>query len=89
MKAIPNINEQLANIKDVMVSLRAMNATVQSVMIKGSKPLIRIARNGHCEKLINSGVARYVVIGCDSNGRFRQGEFEQHGCRIIWSESLH
>ncbi|QYM95033.1 hypothetical protein FGI04_03195 [Dickeya ananatis] len=89
MKSIPNITEQLSNVQEAMVLLRAMNATVQSVMIKGNKPVIRIARNVHCETMINSGEARYVLVGHASNGHFRQGEFERNGCRIIWSESLH
>ncbi|MEI7177518.1 hypothetical protein WCT65_00455 [Pectobacterium carotovorum] len=89
MTSVLNIDEQLSNVQAVMTALRAMNATVHSVMLKGSQPIIRIARNGHCAKLIENGVARYVLTGVNNNGRFRQGEFEQHGCRIIWSESLH
>ncbi|AIA72721.1 conserved hypothetical phage-related protein [Pectobacterium atrosepticum SCRI1043] len=89
MTSVLNIDEQLSNVQAVMTALRAMNATVHSVMLKGSQPVIRIARNGHCAKLIENGVARYVLNGVNNNGRFRQGEFEQHGCRIIWSESLH
>ncbi|MDX5630366.1 MULTISPECIES: hypothetical protein [Brenneria] len=88
MKAIPNINQQLADLHLAMASLRAINATVQSVMICGKQPVIRIARNGHCEKLIEKGQANYIHVGCGSTGLFRQGVFEQYGCRIIWSESL-
>lgn len=89
MKSIPNIKQQFSDLNLALASLNAVNATVQSVMLKGSQPIIRIARNGHCAKLIEKGAARYVLTGVDNNGRFRQGEFEQHGYRIIWSESLH
>lgn len=88
MKSIPNIHQQLANIQLAMASLQAMNATVQSIMMCGKQPVIRIARNGHCMKLIESGKATYNKIGRSGIGPFRQGMFEQHGCRIIWSESL-
>ncbi|WJV52777.1 hypothetical protein PCO85_16350 [Prodigiosinella aquatilis] len=89
MKSIPNITQQLADLQLAMVSLQAMNATVQSVMMCGKQPVIRIARNGHCAKLIESGKASYTHVGCGRTGLFRQGVFEQYGCRIIWSESLH
>ncbi|EHX0377419.1 hypothetical protein ABLY35_004516 [Escherichia coli] len=50
---------------------------------------IRIARNGHCARLLEQGKASYTHVGHDGSGRFRQGVFELHGCRITWSESLH
>ncbi|WP_113632190.1 hypothetical protein DUT67_14700 [Pectobacterium peruviense] len=89
MKSIPNIKQQLADVQLAMAALKAMNATVQSVMMCGSKPVIRIARNGHCAKMLENGKAIYTEFGVNHTGRFRQGMFEQHGCRIIWSESLH
>ncbi|MEL4887858.1 hypothetical protein N6P31_12370 [Pectobacterium betavasculorum] len=88
MKSIPNIKQQLADLNLALASLNAMNATVQSVMMCGKQPVIRIAKNGHCMKLIESGKATYNKIGCNDTGPFRQGMFEQYGCRIIWSESL-
>lgn len=89
MKSIPNIYQQLADLQLAMASLQAMNATVQSVMMCGKQPIIRIARNGHCAKMLENGKAIYTETGCNNTGRFRQGMYEQHGCRIIWSESLH
>lgn len=88
MKSIPNIQQQLADLNLALASLNAMNATVQSVMMCGKQPVIRIARNGHCLRLIESGKAFYNQIGRSNTGPFRQGMFEQYGCRIIWSESL-
>ncbi|PVY74762.1 hypothetical protein C7330_4076 [Pectobacterium versatile] len=89
MKSIPNIKQQLADLNLALASLNAMNAIVQSVMMCGKQPVIRIARNSHCTKLIESGKATYNKFGCGDAGPYRQGVFEQHGCRIIWSESLH
>ncbi|MBG6248240.1 MULTISPECIES: hypothetical protein [Symbiopectobacterium] len=88
MKSIPNIKQQLSDLNLALASLNAMNATVQSIMMCGKQPVIRIAKNGHCMKLIESGKAFYNQIGLSQTGPFRQGMFEQHGCRIIWSESL-
>ena len=81
MKSIADINQQMNKVQSAIMALNAMNTTVQSVMIAGSKPVIRIARNGHCARLLEQGH--------DGSGRFRQGVFELHGCRITWSESLH
>ena len=89
MKSIADINQQMYKVQTVIMALKAMNLTVQSVMIAGSKPVIRIARNGHCYCLLEQGKASYTHVGHDSSGRFRQGVFELHGCRITWSESLH
>ncbi|WP_431625290.1 hypothetical protein [Enterobacter asburiae] len=86
MKSIADINQQMSKVQSAIMALNAMNTTVQSVMIAGSKPVIRIARNGHCARLLEQGKASYTH---DGSGRFRQGVFELHGCRITWSESLH
>lgn len=48
MKSIADINQQMSKVQSAIMALNAMNTTVQSVMIAGSKPVIRIARNGHC-----------------------------------------
>ena len=48
MKSIADINQQMNKVQSAIMALNAMNTTVQSVMIAGSKPVIRIARNGHC-----------------------------------------
>ncbi|EJQ1720640.1 hypothetical protein ACE30Q_001104 [Salmonella enterica] len=89
MKSVININQQMSNVCSAIAALNAMNTTVQSVMIAGSKPVIRIARNGYCARLLEQGKASYTHMGHDGSGRFKQGVFELHGCRITWSESLH
>lgn len=89
MKSITDINHQMSNVCSAIAALNAMNTTVQSIMIAGGKPVIRIARNGHCARLLAQGKASYTHMGHDKSGRFRQGVFELHGCRITWSESLH
>lgn len=89
MKSATNINQQINNVCSAIAALNAMNITVQSVMIAGGKPVIRIARNGHCARLLEQGKASYTHVGHDGSGRFRQGVFGLHGCRITWSESLH
>ena len=48
MKSIADINQLMSKVQSAIMALNAMNTTVQSVMIAGSKPVIRIARNGHC-----------------------------------------
>ncbi len=63
------------NVSNAITALNAMNATVQSVMIAGSKPLIRIARSSLCNRLLAQGQASYVHIGHGRSGSFRQGCF--------------
>lgn len=89
MKSITNINQQMHYLQSAITALNDMDSTVQSIMILGSKPVIRIAKNGHCSRLLAQGKASYIHVGHDGSGRFRQGVFELHGCRITWSESLH
>lgn len=89
MKSISDINRQMSNVCSAIAALNTMNMTVQSVMIAGSKPVIRISRNGHCARLLEQGKAGYTHTDHNCSGRFRQGFFELHGCRITWSESLH
>ena len=55
MKSIADINQQMNKVQSAIMALNAMNTTVQSVMIAGSKPVIRIARNGHCARLLEQG----------------------------------
>lgn len=88
MKSIPDINQQLANLMMAIARLNAMQATVHSVMLLGSKPVIRIARDCHCIRLSDEGKASYSYFGHNRTGRFRQGTFELNSCRVIWSESL-
>ena len=88
MKSITDINQQMNKVQSAIMALNAMNTTVQSVMIVGSKPVIRITRNRHCILMIAQGKACYNYIGRCSTGRFRQGIFLLHGCRVVWSESL-
>jgi len=88
MKSITDINQQMNKVQSAIMALNAMNTTVQSVIITGNKPVIRIVRNGHCTRMIEQGKASYNFIGHSGTGRFRQGTFPLHGCRVIWSESL-
>lgn len=44
MKIIADINQQMHQLQSAITSLNAMNTTVQSVMIAGGKPVIRIAK---------------------------------------------
>ncbi|AXF76532.1 hypothetical protein LU604_07745 [Erwinia tracheiphila] len=88
MKSITDINQQLVSLQSAIAVLKAMHATVQSVMILGAMPVIRIARNGQCVRMIEQGKASYSYIGHNGTGRFRQGTFPLYGCRVFWSESL-
>ncbi|MBA7978704.1 hypothetical protein HV134_21030 [Citrobacter freundii] len=88
MKTITDINQQMKKVQTAIMALNAMNAMVRSVIITGNKPVIRIDKNGHCARMIGQGKAYYNFIGHRGTGRFRQGTFPLHGCRVIWSESL-
>lgn len=89
MKSAIDIDHQINRVQSAIMALNAMNTTVHSIMILGSRPVIRIAKNSHCSRMIEEGKASYTHIGHDASGRYRQGTFELDGCRIFWSESLH
>ena len=60
MKSIADINQQMNKVQNAIKALNGMNTIVQSVMILGSKPVIRITRNGHCTRLLEQGKASYI-----------------------------
>lgn len=70
MKSIADINQQMSKVQSAIMALNAMNTTVQSVMIAGSKPVIRIARNGHCARLLEQGKASYTHVSMTAQGAF-------------------
>ncbi|WP_343298428.1 hypothetical protein [Escherichia coli] len=70
------------------LALKATNTDVQSITIRGNKPVIRVSRSAHCMRMLEQGKACYLYTGHDHRGYFRQGVFELHGCRVVWPESL-
>ncbi|MCX8962167.1 hypothetical protein EHW64_13750 [Erwinia psidii] len=79
----------LNRVEQVVQSLGQRGITVNSVSLLNGRPVIRIQRNGFCERLIREGKAAYVETGHNAGGQFKQGYFMQGGCRVVWSESLH
>ncbi|MFW3709834.1 hypothetical protein ACKLL6_06640 [Klebsiella quasipneumoniae subsp. similipneumoniae] len=88
MKTVPNINQQLANVMTAIAALNAMNTPVACIMIYSGKPVIRVSRDSPCVSQFREQESGYMMTGIDHLGRFRQGEIELYGCRVIWSESL-
>lgn len=88
MKRNITIKKHLHDLHLVTDDLNAMNAEIQSIIIAGGRPVIRIVKNDHCAKMIETGEAHYFRLG-GPTGQFFQGSFKLHGCRVMWSESLH
>lgn len=74
---------------DAVKTLSAAGMTVRSVSFNGSKPVIRVEHCGYCDGLIHKGRAVFLEFGCGVIGRYRQGQFYEGGCKVVWSESLH
>ncbi|HIF6317744.1 TPA: hypothetical protein ACX3MK_001994 [Raoultella ornithinolytica] len=88
MKTIPNVNQQLADLMNAIAALNAMNTPVTSIMIYSGKPVIRVSRDSPCVSHFRGKKSGYTMTGIDHQGRYRKGEVEIYGCRVIWSESL-
>lgn len=89
MKSPFNINLKLSCLQNAVEALSNMDITIQSVLITGGKPIIRVNKNYACIRLLEQGKAGYSQVTHDNLGRFCQGVFYVCGCRVIWSESLH
>ena len=88
MKSTTGINQQISKVQSAIMALKATNTDVQSITIRGNKPVIRVSRSAHCMRMLEQGKACYLYTGHDHRGYFRQGVFELHGCLVVWPESL-
>lgn len=52
MKTIISINQQINKVQSAIMVLNAMNTEVQSITIKGNKPVICVSRSVHCVRLL-------------------------------------
>ncbi|MGL5344825.1 MAG: hypothetical protein ACRC9O_09520 [Plesiomonas sp.] len=62
---------------------------VVGMSVKNGTLVINISRCGYCDTLIREGKASYIKLGTGAASAFRQGVYISHGCRVVWSESLH
>lgn len=74
---------------EAVKALNAAGVTVKSVSFSGSRPLIRVEHCGYCDGLIEAGRAMFLNFGGGIFARYRQGQFYEGGCKVVWSESLH
>ncbi|KLU14793.1 MULTISPECIES: hypothetical protein [Xenorhabdus] len=79
----------LIQAESVVTALSERGITVLSVMMRDNRPRIHIARHAYCEQLIRDGQAAYLHFGKGRQGPLKQGVFNQDGCQVYWSESLH
>ena len=78
----------LLQAESVVQQLSERGVSVLSVVTRYGKPCIRIARHSYCDELIRSGKASYQYLSKSFSGA-RQGVFNESGCRVYWSESVH
>lgn len=88
MKSTTVISQQINKVQSAIMALKVTNTDIQSITIRGHKPVIRVSRSAHCIHMLEQGKASYLYTGHDHRGHFRQGVFELHGCRVVWPESL-
>ncbi|CDL50892.1 FIG00642822: hypothetical protein [Escherichia coli ISC41] len=75
MKSTTGINQQISKVQSAIMALKATNTDVQSITIRGNKPVIRVSRSAHCMRMLEQGKACYLYTGHDHRGYFRQGVF--------------
>ncbi|MCZ5683306.1 hypothetical protein O5550_00395 [Escherichia coli] len=46
MKSTTGINQQISKVQSAIMALKATNTDVQSITIRGNKPVIRVSRSG-------------------------------------------
>ncbi|HEB3576363.1 TPA: hypothetical protein RZC62_004429, partial [Escherichia coli] len=57
MKSITGINQQISKVQSAIMALMATNTDVQSITIRGNKPVIRVSRSAHCMRMLEQGKA--------------------------------
>lgn len=72
----------------VIKALSAQNIVVRSVTLANKRAVIRISYCRYCDQLIQQGKAIYQYFGCNAEGRYRQGQFNTGGCKVVWTEAL-
>ena len=78
----------LLQAESVVKQLSDIGVSVLSVVTRHGRPCIRIARHSYCDELIRNGKASYQYFSNRFSGA-RQGVFNESGCRVYWSESIH
>ncbi len=56
-------------------------------MSSPGRPTVRIQTSARCAQLIESGQAAYYSFGQGDIGRYREGQFNLDGCRVVWTEN--
>ncbi|HHV7359429.1 TPA: hypothetical protein ACUNBO_002079 [Morganella morganii] len=78
----------LLQAETVVQQLSERGISVLSVVARCGRACIHIARHSYCDELISSGKASYQYLSKNLSGA-RQGVFNESGCRVYWSESVH
>ncbi|MDP4444056.1 hypothetical protein O3674_15810 [Escherichia coli] len=55
MKSTTGINQQISKVQSAIMALKATNTDVQSITIRGNKPVIRVSRSAHCMRMLEQG----------------------------------
>ncbi|MCD0493922.1 hypothetical protein LQD23_16700 [Chromobacterium violaceum] len=60
---------------------------VLSVEMEPPRPTIRILKHESCVAMIKEEKAAYFGFDQDTYfGKYRQGQFQLNGCRVVWDE---
>ena len=78
----------LLQAETVAQQLTERGISVLSVVARCGRACIHIARHSYCDELIRTGKASYQYLSKNFS-RARQGVFNESGCRVYWSESIH
>ncbi|MEN7431425.1 hypothetical protein VA599_11745 [Chromobacterium sp. TRC.1.1.SA] len=60
---------------------------VVGVEMEPPRPTIRILKHESCTAMVQEGKAAYYGFDQDIYfGKYRQGQFQLNGCRVVWDE---
>ncbi|MCZ5584063.1 hypothetical protein O5621_03715 [Escherichia coli] len=88
MKSTTGINQQISKVQSAIMALKATNTDVQSITIRGNKPVIRVSRSAHCMRMLEQ--ERPVICipdmttGIFPSGRFRTARLSRRVLESLW-----
>lgn len=70
--------------------IKALSPSVEvcGVVVRGTRPVIKVKNCSFCQSLIKQGKASYAYFGRSEIGPYRQGQYLTGGCKVVWSEVL-
>lgn len=94
LPAVPPINK-LMQVTAVKIAITIKTLTDDGFTVigiefsSGSKPTIQVQNCPACGQLVERGKATYYRMGGAGMNRYRTGQFQIDGIRVLWTERGH